>query len=122
MLFDRNVGEYTRNKKYGDKYDPRREGLMRVIYTHDHDLTGKLEFIEDGNVHDPFVWEVNDTTGKMFWTPMAHNKLLKLDKNTKVGWRGPCITLDDSHNLPVNVTYYNTWFDDLVPFRNHIFK
>lgn len=42
----------------------------------------------------------------------------KLDRNIKVGWRGPAILLSDAKKyMPAKVTHYGTWWDDYATFK-----
>ena len=117
ILFDRNMGEHVSGVKKGGKYNPRTNGCEYATYTHKSDLTGKLEF-GFGLIFESWEWEVNGGYGGMFWGPINGGyKKGKLNKKTKVGWRGPCIDKKDAKYLPRQVIYYDTLQDDWLPYR-----
>ena len=121
ILFDRNMGEHVSGVDKGDKYDPRTNGCEYAIYTHKCDLTGKLEF-GFGLIFESWEWEVNVGYGGMFWGPIDGGyKKGKLDTKTKVGWRGPCIDMEDAKNLPEQVTHYDTVQNDYLSYRETYF-
>jgi len=129
ILFDRNIGEYVPGKKAGDTYDPTKIGCSYGTYIHGEGLTGILN-MKDVGVLAPFTWEINKAAlgDKMFWGPIdgcdsnssKNDKIniYKLDKNIKVGWRGPAILMSDAaKHLPKSVTHYDTWWDDYLPYK-----
>lgn len=128
ILFDRNMGEYVPEKiKAGDKYDPKKIGCSYGTYIHGEGLTGILN-MKDVGALAPFTWEINKAAlgAKMFWgpidgcnSPKTDNKIniYKLNKNIKVGWRGPAILMSDAKHLPNHVTHYDTWWDDYLPYK-----
>jgi hypothetical protein len=124
ILMDRNSGEYIgRDAKKGDKYNPRNTGFSYGKYTHKNGLKGILN-IADAAILDPFEWEINlHGIGKdMFWGPIPKGyKYNEINPKIKVGWRGPAIKLEDAKNLPDHFVYYDTWWDDYVPYRTHNF-
>jgi len=128
ILMDKNTGDYLHGQPVGSRFDPRKRGFSYGIYTHNNNLTGKLEF--NGIVHDPFTWEVNGTAyGEPWWTPLrtiaecygtkrqCPKKWTDLDSQTKVGWRGPAIDQKDAIYLPKEAVHYGTWWNDYAPFR-----
>lgn len=134
IMFDRNVGEYT-DAEAGDKYDPKKEGCTNATYIHGEGLTGILNMPSSGIALVPFTWEINrEAIGdNIFWGPIngcdcrcgvcSKTKkepinINKLDKNIKVGWRGPAILMSDAKKyLPDKVKHYDTWWDDYMPFK-----
>mgnify|MGYP000998771024 CR=1 FL=1 len=141
IFFDRNVGDYMHGTKKGTKYDPRKKGLSYGKYTHYGGLVGKLEFVDIGVVHDPFIWEINlaAMNKKLFWGPipipdicknqLTTNELIKkykkkwekMNQKIKVGWRGPSISVQSSKKMFKKVTHYDNWYNDYMPFRKHNF-
>lgn len=145
IMFDRNVGDYISEKKAGSNYDPKKQGMTYATYIHGEGLTGLLHMHDIGVVHAPFIWEINRKAigDNIFWGPIegcndmcgksnksvkkSINKsdkkpidIYKLDKNIKVGWRGPAILMSDAKKyLPKHVVHYDTWWDDYLPFKEH---
>lgn len=119
ILFDRNVGDYMHETKIGTVYDPTKKGLQTATYIHGQNLTGILIFDGINVVHPAFTWEINGTPyGKSFWCPLScEDDLSKLNKKTKIGWRGPCILLKDAKKLPKKVKHYGTWWDDYMVWK-----
>lgn len=125
ILIDRNVGEHTSVTKKGTKYDPTKDGLVYGTYIHSEDLCGILED-NDGFIHTPFKWEINGASlGKdyCFWQPIPDEiDIKKLNPKIKVGWRGPSLRkIDAIKYLPRQVTHYNDWWNDYVPFKYNDF-
>ncbi len=122
ILIDRNVGEYISNQKIGKKYNPRKEGFSFATYTHIKGLSGVLNAYDVGVISDCFEWEINGGCNDCFWGPIPKGKTYKdYHKQTKIGWRGPCIELSDTQYLPKYFVHYNTWWDDYPHFRHHNF-
>ena len=137
IMFDRNIGDYTSEKKEGNKYDPKKEGCTYATYIHGEGLTGILDMYDIGVVHAPFIWEVNlEALGeKTFWGPIDFDKcagcpkkdkskkqinIYEMDKNIKVGWRGPAVLMSNAKKyLPNLVVHYDTWWDDYMPFNKN---
>jgi len=120
IMFDRNLGEYFGKHKIGDKINPRKEGCTYATYIHGSGLTGILQMHDIGVIHAPFTWEIN--TPQMFWDVLNDDAdIRKLNPRTKVGWRGPCINMMDAKHLPKTVTYYDTWWNEYVPYRHRNF-
>jgi hypothetical protein len=116
---DRNVGDYMNGAKAGTKYDPTKKGLSYATYIHGEDLSGILIFKGMDVVHPCFTWEINETPyGGTFWNVTNCSSISKLNPRTKVGWRGPAITLENAQkHLPKTVTHYDTWWDDYMVWR-----
>jgi hypothetical protein len=125
VLMDRNVGDYTQDFKVGKQYDPLTHGFSYATYIHGKNLTGMLFFKDINEVRSPFTWEINGTPyGKSFWTIVGSPDeceekvdISKYDKKTKIGWRGPAVTVENAKKyLPRKVTHYETWWNDYTPY------
>ena len=116
IMFHRNVGDYCYKFEKGLVYDPRKQGLSYAIYTHKNNLTGTMEFSETDTKWENWEWEINGGCNGMYWGTIGGGyKKGKLNPKTKVGWRGPCIDLEDAKNLPKFVTSYGgTWSDTFL--------
>lgn len=144
ILLDRNVGDYMDGTKEGTKYDPKKHGLSYGRYIHGKNLTGIM--ISDAWVNECFEWEINkEQLGGPFWGPIKpqprgcdikpgessckikhnyadFNDIKKLNPKTKVGWRGPAISLKDAKKfMPSKVTHYGNWWNDYLSFKTHNF-
>lgn len=133
ILIDSNVGDYTHDFKIGISYNPRKEGLSYGTYTHIDGITGTMVFTDVSDEPLPFTWQLNVASiSGYYWggvglntnctcgsdDPLAKYEYTDFDPKTKVGWRGPAITVKDSYNLPEKVTHYGNWWNDYKPIRN----
>ena len=126
ILMDRNVGDYTHDLKTGTVYDPIKQGFSYATYIHSENLSGILKFRDLNVVHTPFTWQINGTPyGASFWIPLCmipEKCINKLDKKTKVGWRGPAILVEKAKkHLPRQIKHYGTWWDDYMVFKTNNF-
>lgn len=145
ILFCRNTGDIAHGTQKGHRWDSLLEGLRETTcyspakYTHKGGMRGDLELGGVSTVHENWEWELNAVRApipsrRKYWSPLNyqypdefvqdHPKTDVLewnmfDPNTRVGWRGPCVRVQDLEKFPVqHVTHYDNFWNDygLVEF------
>lgn len=129
ILLDRNIGDYISSEKKGKKISTikylKEFHLAEYIQNEDYGLTGKLIHTlggTEGGCYDNWTWEINirKWDKDMYWGPIdCLGKNKKIPENTKVGWRGPSILLEDLKYMPKYFKHYDICADDYFPKRNY---